>query len=101
MGNYSMQVSLKVGQSSMQFNMRRFKRAAGGRPIDYVHMLRIEKAKEMLEGSNNTVDEIGHKVGYEDPASFRRIFKRKVSLTPSVYRQKFGYGRFDRYGVEF
>ena len=80
--------------------VRRFKRATGDRPMDYVHMLRIEKAKEMLEGSNNSVDEIGHEVGYEDPASFRRIFKRKVSLTPSVYRRKFGYGRFDRYGVK-
>jgi transcriptional regulator GlxA family with amidase domain len=80
--------------------VRRFKRATGDRPMDYVHMLRIEKAKEMLEGSNNSVDEIGHEIGYEDPASFRRIFKRKVSLTPSVYRRKFGYGRFDRYGVK-
>ncbi len=80
--------------------MRRFKRATGERPMDYVHMLRIEKAKAMLESSNDAIDEIGHVVGYDDPASFRRIFKRKVSLTPSAYRQKFGYARFDRYGVE-
>jgi transcriptional regulator GlxA family with amidase domain len=80
--------------------MRRFKRATGERPMDYVHMLRIEKAKAMLESSNYTIDEIGHEVGYEDPASFRRIFKRKVSLTPGVYRQRFSYARFDRYGVK-
>ena len=80
--------------------MRRFKRATGERPMDYVHMLRIEKAKTMLESSDHAIDEIGHEVGYEDPASFRRIFKRKVSLTPGAYRQKFGYARFDRYRVK-
>ena len=88
-----------TGLAHMTF-MRRFKRATGERPIDYVHMLRIEKAKKMLEGSNNGVDEIGHEVGYEYPASFRRIFKHKVSLTPGAYRRKFGYGRFDRCGVK-
>ncbi len=76
---------------------RRFKRATGDRPMDYIHMLRIERAKQMLEGTDDAVDEIGRVVGYEDPASFRRIFKRKVSLNPSIYRRKFGFGRFDRY----
>ena len=76
---------------------RRFKLATGDRPMNYVHMLRIEKAKELLEADSVSVDEIGHAVGYGDPASFRRIFKRKVSLTPSVYRRKFGHSRFNRY----
>ena len=75
---------------------RRFKLATGQRPIDYVHALRIEKAKQLLEATEKIVDDVGQEVGYEDSASFRRIFKRKVSLTPSVYRKMFGHGRFER-----
>jgi len=66
--------------------------------MDYVHTLRVERAKEMLEIGGDAVDKIGREVGYEDPASFRRIFKRKVGLTPSIYRRRFGrshFGRFD------
>ena len=76
---------------------RRFKRATGYRPMDYVHTLRVEEAKEMLEMSDCTIDHVGHEVGYEDPSSFRRLFKRKAGLTPSEYRRRFGRRRFDRY----
>jgi transcriptional regulator GlxA family with amidase domain len=78
---------------------RRFKRATGYRPIDYVHTLRVEEAKEMLERSDASIDQIGRDVGYEDPASFRRLFKRKAGVTPSIYRRRFGHRRFDRYDL--
>jgi len=77
---------------------RRFNRATGFRPMDYVHALRIEEAKEMLEIGDNAIDKIGRDVGYEDPASFRRIFKRTVGLTPSIYRRRFSRRRFERFG---
>jgi AraC-like DNA-binding protein len=35
------------------------------------------------------VDEVAWKVGYEEPAYFRRLFKRRVGLTPGAYRRKF------------
>ena len=76
---------------------RRFNRATGYRPIDYVHALRIEEAKEMLEIGDDAIDKIGREVSYEDPASFRRIFKRKVGLTPSIYRRRFSRSRFERF----
>ena len=78
---------------------RRFRRATGYRPMDYVHTLRVEEAKEMLEMTGDAVDKIGREVGYEDPASFRRIFKRKVELTPSAYRRNFGRSRFERFAL--
>jgi transcriptional regulator GlxA family with amidase domain len=68
---------------------RRFRSATGYQPIDYVHALRVEEAKQLLETSDSSVEEIGHIVGYEDPTSFRRLFKRKAGLTPAAYRRKF------------
>ena len=68
---------------------RRFLAATKYQPMDYVHAIRVEEAKHLLESSTRSVEEIGHLVGYEDPTSFRRLFKRKASLTPAAYRQKF------------
>jgi transcriptional regulator GlxA family with amidase domain len=68
---------------------RRFKAATGFAPIEYVQALRIEEAKQMLETDTLSVDEVGASVGYDDSASFRRVFKRGVGLSPSAYRKKF------------
>jgi transcriptional regulator GlxA family with amidase domain len=68
---------------------RRFRRATGHQPMDYVHAIRVEEAKQLLETDASSVEEIGHMVGYEDPSSFRRLFKRTAGLTPAVYRRKF------------
>jgi transcriptional regulator GlxA family with amidase domain len=66
--------------------------------MDYAHALWVEEAKEMLEMTGEVVDQIGREVGYEDPASFRRIFKCKAGLTPSTYRRNFARSRFERFG---
>jgi transcriptional regulator GlxA family with amidase domain len=68
---------------------RRFRAATGFAPIDYVQALRIEEAKQMLETDEISNDEVGASVGYVDPASFRRVFKRGVGLSPAAYRKKF------------
>ena len=68
---------------------RRFRTATRYQPMDFVHAIRVEEAKQLLESSASSVEEIGHMVGYEDPTSFRRLFKRKSGLTPAAYRRKF------------
>jgi transcriptional regulator GlxA family with amidase domain len=68
---------------------RRFFAATGYPPMEYVHSLRIEEAKQILETEALSVDEVGRRVGYEDAAYFRRLFKRKAGLTPARYRRKF------------
>jgi transcriptional regulator GlxA family with amidase domain len=68
---------------------RRFRAATGHRPIDHVHALRIERAREMLEQGAGPIDDVGFEVGYEDPTFFRRLFKRMTGLTPAAYRRKF------------
>jgi transcriptional regulator GlxA family with amidase domain len=89
-------MTLQTGLPPTTFS-RRFKRATSYGPMDYVHLLRTEKAKKMLEISKATIEQVGIEVGYEDPASFRRIFKRKVGLTPSTYRHRFSYSAFERF----
>ena len=78
----------RAGLTSRTF-ARRFRAATGHQPMDYVHAIRVEEAKQFLETGSDSVEEIGHRVGYEDPTSFRRLFKRKAGLTPAAYRRKF------------
>lgn len=68
---------------------RRFTGATGYAPIDYVQRLRVEDAKRRLERTDESADEIAWRVGYEDPAFFRRLFKRTTGLAPGQYRRRF------------
>jgi transcriptional regulator GlxA family with amidase domain len=73
---------------------RRFTKATGYSPIAYVQHLRIEEAKRRLERTDAPIDEISWAVGYEDPAFFRRLFKRITRITPGAYRRKFRFPDF-------
>jgi len=68
---------------------RRFRAATGKRPIDYVHGLRIERARELIEAGEIALEEVGDQVGYADAAFFRRLFRRTTGLTPAAYRRKY------------
>src|SRR5919201_2381778 len=68
---------------------RRFSAATGETPIAYVQRTRVERAKRRLEHSTDSIEEISWSVGYEDPASFRRLFKRLTGLTAGEYRRRF------------
>ncbi|MGH8173457.1 MAG: GlxA family transcriptional regulator [Rhodanobacteraceae bacterium] len=70
--------------------MRRFQKATGLAPLEYVHTLRLEEAKHMLESEHAPIEAIANAVGYEDPGFFGRLFKRRVNLTPVQYRRRFG-----------
>jgi len=68
---------------------RRFTQATGLTPLEYVHTLRLEEAKQLLETTALAVDGVANEVGYEDGSFFRRLFRRKVGLTPHAYRLRF------------
>src|SRR5690606_10359804 len=67
---------------------RRFRAATGYSPLGYIQSLRIEEAKHILETAATPIDEIACEVGYADTASFRRLFRRLVGMTPGDYRRK-------------
>lgn len=69
---------------------RRFQQATGMSPLEYVHTLRLEEAKHLLERSEQPVEGIANQIGYEDAGFFSRLFRRQVKLTPAQYRKRFG-----------
>lgn len=95
--HYTGQVSIEgvaamVGMSPRNF-ARRFKAATGQSPLNYLHALRIETAKRLLENGRQTVQEIMLETGYEDGIFFRKLFKRHTGVSPSEYRVRFGQAR--------
>ncbi len=68
---------------------RRFKRGTGSTLIGYIQNLRIEEAKRLLETEQISIEEISTRIGYENLAFFRRLFKRNTGLTPGQYRRMF------------
>jgi transcriptional regulator GlxA family with amidase domain len=68
---------------------RRFKKATGLTPHKYLQKIRIEAAKNLLENSEQQVNEVMYQCGYSDPKTFRNLFRDSVGLTPASYRKKF------------
>ena len=85
----------RVGMSPRNL-IRRFKAATGRLPGAYVQSLRIASAKDLLERGRSAIQEVCAKVGYEDAAFFRSLFKRHTGMTPAEYRSRFARMAFDR-----
>lgn len=70
--------------------LRRFGKVTGLSPVAYLQNLRVQAARSHLELSRASVEQISWELGYSDVATFRRVFKRIVGLSPADYRRKFG-----------
>ncbi|WP_372872907.1 GlxA family transcriptional regulator [Shewanella sp.] len=69
--------------------IRRFKAALHETPVSYIQKLRIDRAKQLLEGTELGLEAIVPQLGYEDVSSFRKLFVQHTSLTPKAYRERF------------
>jgi hypothetical protein len=58
-------------------------------PMRYLRVLRMERAKDLLESSFLSVKEIGFRVGLTDESHFVRDFKATYGLSPACYRTQF------------
>ena len=57
-------------------------------PKRYVHQCRMSEAVRLLCNSKLNLSEIGHKLGYNDPTSFSRAFRREVGVSPREFRSE-------------
>lgn len=69
--------------------LRRFHKATGLKPTEYCQHLCVGKAREMLEFSKQSVEQIAWAVGYEDAGAFRKVFQKVMGLSPADYRRRF------------
>lgn len=68
---------------------RRFIKATGNTPVEYLQRVKIESAKKELETSRKTINEIMYEVGYADVKAFREVFRKITGLSPLEYKNKY------------
>ena len=77
---------LAVGRRNFD---RRFIKATGNTPVEYVQRVKIESAKKAMEGSRKTINEIMYEVGYSDVKAFREVFRKITGMSPLAYRARY------------
>lgn len=65
---------------------RSFRRTLGCTFREYLTLIRLNRATDLLKRSLNDITEIAHACGFSDHAHFTRTFKRATGLTPTAYR---------------
>lgn len=78
----------RCGLSGRTF-LRKFKAATGHTPNSYVQNLRVEKARGLLERTQESIADIVWAVGYQDMSAFGRVFKAVTGLSAAEYRSRF------------
>lgn len=73
---------------STAYMCRIYKQHTGNTINDILASIRMNKAKELLVGTQMSVNEIAEKVGYANTTYFYRIFKKENGVTPNEYRRK-------------
>nr|WP_235868495.1 helix-turn-helix domain-containing protein [Vibrio ezurae] len=68
---------------------RRFLKATGYNPNQYLQRLRVQKACDFLESTQFSFDWIANQVGYEDSSACRKVFIKTMGLTPREFRARF------------
>lgn len=68
---------------------RRFRTALSISPQHYLEQVRIDAARRLLEETTLPIETVRTEIGFGDPTSFRRAFKRVTSLTPAQYRRRY------------
>lgn len=81
---------------SQSYISRLFKRETGEKLLDYLHLLRLNRAKELLTETELSVQEIGKAVGYTTTWTMNRVFKSYAGVTPGSYREQRWAARNDK-----
>jgi len=68
---------------------RRFVKATGNTPLEYLQRVKIESAKKAFEATRKTINEVMYEVGYSDVKAFREVFRKITGTSPLEYKTKY------------
>lgn len=89
--NYNRDISLdevsQISNLNSSYFSKKFKEEVGQSYIEFVTELRLDRSKELLANTNDSINTIAAQVGYIDTKYFMKLFKKNLGLTPASYRK--------------
>ncbi|QEE51172.1 helix-turn-helix domain-containing protein [Flavobacterium alkalisoli] len=90
------ELSQKLAVGRRNFD-RRFIKATGNTPVEYLQRVKIESAKKAFETTRKNINEVMFEVGYADEKAFREIFKKITGMSPLEYKKKYNKKAMSEY----
>ena len=78
---------LRTASLSRRALERRMRKLLGRSPKDEIIRVQLERAKQLLTGTNLSAAAIAEKCGFSQPRYFNQVFHRKVGVPPGEYRR--------------
>jgi signal transduction histidine kinase/ligand-binding sensor domain-containing protein/DNA-binding response OmpR family regulator len=83
------ELSRELGMSRVHL-YKRMRQVTGKTPTEFIRILRLKRAAQLLRESQLNVSEIAYKVGFNNPKYFSNYFKEEFGVLPSVYQDREG-----------
>ena len=78
----------QAGFISPYYLNKRFKEVVGETPIQYLTKVRLKNAMAMLQSTDDTIDVIARRCGFQNANYFTKVFKKYLGVTPSDFRKQ-------------
>lgn len=88
-GDYRLPALAAAAAMSVRHFARVFTKEVGETPARFVERARLEAARHELESSQDTLDRIAARSGFGTAETLRRVFQRRLGVSPDAYRRRF------------
>ncbi len=83
------ELSEHLGMSRVKL-YKKIKQITGKTPIEFIRIIRLKRAAQLLRESQLNVSEVAYRTGFNSPKAFSKYFKEEFGILPSVYQDKEG-----------
>lgn len=81
------ELSKELGMSRVHL-YKKLMYITGKSPVEFIRILRLKRAAQLLAKSQQNVSEVAYQVGFNNPKYFSKYFKEEFGVLPSVYQQQ-------------
>ncbi len=83
------ELSHQLGMSRVHL-YKKLLQITGKTPIEFIRIIRLKRAAQLLRESQQNVSEIAYQLGFNNPKYFSKYFKDEFGVLPSVYQEREG-----------
>ena len=78
------ELSKELGMSRVHL-YKKLLAITGKTPIEFIRIIRLQRAAQLLRGSQQNISEIAYQVGFNNPKYFSRYFKEEFGILPRLF----------------